>query len=103
MTLQEFRDILLTADSEASHYESMQKENCTIWTERGKKDVKADNRHFQSIWQIQVDRFTKIEFDPMVDVINSVLDRGDIAFSYSVFHEEETKYIHHVWDCEVAQ
>ena len=102
MTLHDFRDILLTADPNASHYESSKKENYTVWAEYGAKGLMADNRLQEGVWRIQVDRFTKIEYDPMITAINSALDRDDITFEYQVDYEEDTGYIHHIWDCSVA-
>lgn len=102
MTLQEFRDILLTADSGALHYKSMKNTNYTVWAEYGEKSLNADNRREDKAWKIQVDRFTKIEYDPIADLIGAALDRDDISFSYLCDYEKDTGYIHHIWDCEVA-
>lgn len=102
MTLAEFRDLLLSADPEASHYTSGKTTNCTVWAEYDTNDVIADDGHYHTIYKIQVDRYTKIEFDPMVDAINLILEHPQIAYGYRSLYEKETGYIHHVWDCEVA-
>lgn len=102
MTLQEFRDILLTADPAASHYSSTQKPNYTMWAEYGDSALTADSKISESVWKIQVDRFTKLEYDPVVESIRAALDRDDIAFEYLCDFEPDTGYIHHIFDCEVA-
>lgn len=102
MTLQEFRDLLLTADPQAVHYKSMKNVNYTRWQEFRDKALIADSVRKEKVWKIQVDRFTKDEYDPVVDLINSALDRDDISYEYLVDFEPETSYIHHIWDCEVV-
>ena len=96
MTLQEFRDILLAADPQASHYKSMQTPNYTVWREFGKRAIP------EQTWKIQVDRYTKIEYDPVVALITTALNIDDIAYEYLCDFEKDTGYIHHIWDCEVA-
>lgn len=96
MTLQQFRDILLTADPQASHYKSMQTANYTVWREYGKTRIP------EQTWKVQVDRYTKVEYDPAVALITTALNIDDIGFSYLVDFESDTGYIHHIWDCTVA-
>lgn len=102
MTLNEFMELLLTVDPNATRYYSMQQGNYTIWQEYGADHLPGDNRYLDRKWRIQVDRFTKIPDDPIADAITATLDREDIAFSYQVDFEMDTKYIHHIWDCEVV-
>jgi hypothetical protein len=102
MTLLEFRDVLLTADPQASHYSSMLKPNYTKWAEYGEKVLYSDGESDEKHLLIQVDRFTTIEYDPVVDAIRTAFDRDDIAYEYSCDFEPDTGYIHHIWDCEVA-
>lgn len=103
MTLRQFRDILLAADPGAKHYESSQQPNYTIWTEIGDSASYADDRRGDGdrAWKIHVDRFTKVEYDPVVDAIRAALVAADISFEYLVDYEPETKYIHHIFDCVV--
>ena len=101
MTLTEFKNLLLTADPLSSHYESNGKTNYTVWSEYGANRLTADNTEVGRTWEIQVDRFTKIEFDPIADAIAATLNNAEIAFTYLLDYEPDTKYIHHIWDCEV--
>lgn len=99
--LKEFRDLLLTADPEASHYKSTQQENYTVWDEYGENKLTADDAKAEMAIKIQIDRFTKIEYDPVVDAIRDMLDRECIAYEYLSDNEPDSKYIHHIFDCEV--
>lgn len=101
MLLREFRDLLLGVDSKASHYESKQKGNYTVWAEYGQNILKADDAVAESADKIQIDRFTKIEYDPVADAIKTMLNEQCIVFEYHVDYEEVTGYIHHIYDCEV--
>ena len=101
MNLLEFRDMLLTVDLKLAHYESKQKDNYTVWAEYGDSQLKADDTAKEHVLKIQIDRFTKIEYDPMADAITQLLDDNDIVYEYLVDFEKDTGYIHHVWDCEV--
>ena len=102
MSLKEFRDLLLTADPEATHYASKKKGNYTVWAEYDNKGLKADDSEREQIHKIQVDRFTKIEYDPIKDAITNMLNANDISFIGPLTdYEEKTGYIHHIWDCEV--
>lgn len=104
MTLDEFKALLLTADPKASHYYSVSQEtNYTIWREHEERGLSADNKRLQPIWLVQVDRFTKTENDPIADAIKAALDSCvEISFRHLVDFEPDTKYIHHIFDCEVA-
>lgn len=106
MLLTEFRDIILTADPNAKRYGGKGTDNYTVWGEYGASSLHADNNPFGKVWRIQVDRFTKLEDDPVVAAIDAALNRDDIAIrDYLIDIERENgriAYIHHIWDCEVA-
>ncbi|MGI6634183.1 MAG: hypothetical protein ACOX7B_03305 [Christensenellales bacterium] len=108
MTLEEFGQLILSADPEATRYEGNRKGNYTVWREYGTRPLGADNRHGESIYRVQVDRFTKIEDDPIAAAITTALNGGEeedhqdaVAYQYLVDYEVETGYIHHIWDCEM--
>ena len=103
MTLDDFRDLLLTVDQDATRYEHTGVGNYTTWREYGTKPLGANNRRGEVIYRVQVDRFTKLENDPTAAAITTLLDGQDtVAFQYLVDYEVNTGYIHHIWDCEVA-
>jgi hypothetical protein len=101
MTLPEFSALLITADPTASHYDADRSGNYTVWAEYGTNDLHADSKKVESVWKIQIDRFTKIEYDPVAAAITDMLDENCIAYKYLVDYEPDTGYIHHIWDCEV--
>ena len=103
MILLELRDLLLTVGIPVYHYSAHKdKGNYIIWTENGANGFNADNRQRERAYRVQVDLFTRIEFDPNVDKINAVLEHDEISFNYLCDYEKDTEYIHHIWDCEVA-
>ena len=97
--LKEFKQIITLADSNAKHYESVKQGNYTAWSEYGTDPLIADDSNCEETIKIQIDRFTKIEFDPVVEDIKTVLDGHDITYDYLIDYETETKYIHHIFDC----
>lgn len=101
MTLPEFSEMLLTADPNATRYKSDQKPNYTTWIDFGRKKLMANNRVAERAHKVQIDRFTKIEDDPIAEAITAVLDENEIAYEYLCDFEQDTGYIHHIWDCEV--
>lgn len=102
MTLDDFKNLLLTADPEVTRYEHTGIGNYTTWREYGTKPLGANNRRGEVIYRVQVDRFTKLGDDTVVATITTALDGSDnIAFQYLVDYEVQTGYIHHIWDCEV--
>ncbi len=103
MTLLELRDLLLTVGVPVFHYHaSQQTESYIVWNEFGRKGLSADSQIQEKAIKVQVDYFTKTEFDSTVEEIDSLLDSDDISFEYQVDYEEDTGYIHHIWDGEVA-
>ena len=104
MTINEFTALLLTADPDATHYIAAEGQtNYTVWRKYTERRLAADGESAGIIHLIQVDRFTKIEDDPMVDSIRAALEHPDISFDYQEDFEPDTLYIHHVFDCEVAE
>ncbi|WP_041274641.1 hypothetical protein [Desulforamulus reducens] len=103
MSLVNLRDLLLTVTPNVYHYHAHKKhDSYIVWSEYGTQGLNADSEIQEISWRVQVDFFTKTEFDPNVEKISSLLDREDISFSYLVDYEQDTGYVHHIWDCEVA-
>ena len=102
MQLTEFRDLLLSADPQARHYTHVKdgKTPYTTWAEYLRMQGSADNRR-NSGWRIQIDRYTKAEFDPVAERIETMLDRSDgITYEYRVDYDQDSGYIRHTFDCE---
>lgn len=101
MTLAEIKALVLSADPNAQHYDSAKKGIAyTVWREYGTLPFTADGQHQGGV-RFQIDRFTKSEDDDIAAVIFGVLEQSDrVAFGYQVDFEPDTRYIHHIYDCE---
>lgn len=101
MTKNGFKALIISADAAATHHFGGGAENYTTWSEFGEGGLRANNRNSESLLRIQIDRFTKLDNDPVVDAITAALDANEIAYDYLLDREPDTKYLHHIWDCEV--
>ena len=102
MTLNEIKAVVLSADATAEHYESSHtgSDSYTVWRELRRLNIVADNRHIEG-WAFQVDRFTRDESDAIADALFAALDESDrVAVNHQVDYEQDTEYIHHIYDCE---
>lgn len=102
MTLGEIQELVTRADVNAGHYESASRDGSayTVWREFRRLNLMRDDEHDEG-WRFQIDRFTKREDDPVVDALFRVLDGDDrIAYEYLVDYEHDTRWIHHIFDCE---
>ena len=72
-----------------------------VYTEYERPRFIADNSGAEGGWKIQLDYYTKKEFDPLAETIEGILDANDIAFSRLKDFEKDTGYHHHIFDCEV--
>ena len=101
MTVRGIQTLVVSADQYAKHYESSDKgDNYTRWQEYEYIGQPADDEYGDG-WKFQIDRFTKVEYDPVADEIKRVLKTTPgVAFSYMVDYEQDSGYIHHIFDCE---
>lgn len=105
MRLQELRDLLLTVSSNVYHYHAHKKaDKYIVWAEDGQgSSGYAGNHMTTQVLQGTIDYFTKIEFDPVFDQIQTALNSVDIAWQFnSIQREEETGYIHYEWVWEMV-
>lgn len=100
MTLPEFGALLAGVYPNTHHYRAeKERGNYAVWREYGgrRRDVGR-----LVVRKIQVDLFTRTEFDPALDAIQMALGGAGVAFDAPrVMYEEDTGYIHHVILCEV--
>ena len=101
MTLQEIKKVLLKGDPDIQHYTSRKKTaDYTVWKEYRQMGITGGDHHEEG-WCFQVDRFTRKERDPVTENIRRALEAEPaIAFSHEVDYEQDTGYIHHIFDCE---
>ena len=103
MTCAEIKTFLVSVDQTIERYESSTKGDAySVWYELGMPNIFSDGKH-EDIQHFQIDRFTKTEDDTTAAAILAALEaRDDISFSYLVDHEDDTGYIHHIFDCEAC-
>lgn len=102
MTLSEIQALVVSVDPKAGHYESasQSKTGYTVWREFRRLDMTADDAHAEA-WSFQVDRFSKLENDPVAAALYEALEADDrVAVEYLVDYESDTRWIHHIFDCE---
>lgn len=101
MTLDDIKAMVIAVDPSAQHYDSTKKGPAyTVWREYGYLPMTADQRHQGGI-SFQIDRFTRAENDTIAAAFVAALESDDrIAYEYQVDYEPETRYIHHIFDCE---
>ncbi len=99
--LENFKALLVQVDPKATHYKSMQQENYTVWAEYGTIALRGNDTTSERVYKVQVDRFTKAENDSVAAAITAMLDEQCVGYEYLVDYEQDTGYIHHIWDCKV--
>lgn len=104
MNLDEIAAILGAIDPEIRHYWTMGTGRpYTWWAEKYRLDITADDRHTEDAWAFEVHRFAVDEDDPMPSAIFAALDSmPNVTVEWLNEREQDTDYIHHVFDCEVV-
>ena len=73
-----------------------------VWAEQGESDgFHSDNRKSEQTISVTVDLYTRSEFDPLVDQVQSLLNEKSRWRLNSVQYEDETTLIHYEWECEL--
>lgn len=101
MTLREFAAVLVAAYPKTYHYTAgNQGGNYVVWREYSGNRQKSGPLMRR---RIQVDLFTRVEFDPALDTIREALDAAGVAAEApKTTYEPDTGYIHHIILCEVV-
>lgn len=104
MTINDIMALVVSADPKASRYEygahSANGAAYTTWREIRRLPLMHDDTHAEA-WAFQIDRFTTSETDEVADEIRRVLDDDvRVAYRYELDYEPDTRYIHHIYDCE---
>lgn len=102
MTVQEIAGIIVQADPDAQHYKAeMDTEAFTVWMEYERIGLMADDEYAEPGWKFEIDRYTKTEFDPIVEKLEQVLTEAPgVTWTHRVMYDIDTGYIRHVFDCE---
>lgn len=101
MTLTDFRDILLSADPKVTKRWGIGKGNYTVCTPGRIDRTLSDDIGEDKTQIVYVDRFTKLDNDPIVEKIWNALENAFIPFEYEQDTEIDTRYIHHIFTCYV--
>ena len=102
MTLDDIKALVVRVDPNAGHYESAYQGSpaYTVWFEVRALPDMGDSEHGGAV-AFQIDRFTKAEGDAIAAALFAALEADDrVAFSYAVDYEPDTRYIHHIFDCQ---
>lgn len=101
MTVSDIKAFVLAVDPNAQHYESAEKsEAYTVWREIRPLPIMADDTHIEA-WAFQIDRFTKSEDDAIAKAMRTALEHQEnISYDLVIDYEQDTGYIHYVFDCE---
>lgn len=103
MMLDEFAALLITADPGATKWKGAGTGNYTVYHPYEIGGLRADGRIVESRLKVQVDRYTRLDLDPIVESLGAAFEStDDIACRHLVEFEPDTGYIHHIWDCEVV-
>lgn len=86
-----------------SHYfHSVTAAPFVIWQEDSDNSQRADNIVQEQAIRGTVDLYSRVEYDPAIDVVQNFLNNyGASWFLNSVQFEDETNLIHHEWVFEV--
>ena len=87
-----------------SHYYRTDKFPAVVWAESGEDEsFNSDNQKSEQRIIGTVDLFTKTEFDPLCDAVQTTLaDLGVTWRLNSVQYEDETNVIHYEWEWGVT-
>lgn len=85
-----------------SHAARMKSERYFVWKEDGRNDLSAENRHVERAVTGSTDLYTKVEFDPWAEQLETALSKAFIAWNrVGVEFEETTGFWHYSWDWAV--
>lgn len=103
MTLPQFRDLLLTVTPHVYHYlVDCEEEQYICWQEVGATHTYADGHPQETVQMIQLDYFTKTEYDPLYQKLLQTLWDADIPVQeQSPVYDQDEKVIRYILDCEV--
>lgn len=104
MSLEKFRDILLTVLKNVYHFEAWQEtdEEYIIWQETGGNSLHGDGARCETVQKAQVELYTKIEFSETKERLLEILEQNDIAFREPIpSFDTDTKRFRYIIECEV--
>lgn len=101
--MNEFKKLLLSIDPSATKFTGIGTCNYTVWQPIAPIRLAADGADAECGWNIQVDRYTNADNDPIVDALYRAFDTADnIAFTYIRDYNADTGIHRHIFDCDVV-
>lgn len=103
MTMAEFVQLLKSVDPQCTKTKGSGNDSYTTWDSHTPITADGDNTSEVVGYRIQVDRFSKSSDDPLaVEIQEALLGLDDVAVNILPKDwEQDTKYHHWIWDCEV--
>lgn len=104
MTLLDLGTALMAVVPDCYHYTALKKpDKYIVWAEDGQASSEhADNQMVQQSITGTVDYFTRTEFDPNFDHIQTALNGSGAAWRLeSIQYESDSEYIHYEWSFEI--
>lgn len=105
MTLEDIRDLFLTITDKCYHYKAWEEsDQYVVWAEDNQVGgMYSDNKTKIQVLEGTIDLYTKVEYDPIFDTVQEVLNSSELSWRYnSTQFEEETGFIHHEWIWQVG-
>lgn len=105
MNVQQIQAILAAIDPDIHHYEcATDGSNFTVWMEYERIILYADDGGAEMGWHFEVDRYTKDEYDPVVEALELALMAHDsiTVKPQRVQYDQTSGYIRHIFDCEAV-
>lgn len=106
MTIEDFAIIVLTIDPDAARYQKLRKPTdkaYTVWSDYGTGTLYANGVPAGKTKKIQVDYYTLKEDDPVaLQYYRAFSENEEITVNHLTDFEPETRYIHHIFDCEMV-
>lgn len=92
----------LAVTDAVSHGGRIQSDRYFVWQEDGANDFETGGVHAEKAVTGSTDLFTRQEFDPWRDELETAFDAAGLVWSLnSVQFEEEIGFWHYEWDWEV--
>lgn len=105
MTIEAFAELLFSIDPNAVRNEKIgQKGDAyTVFSDYSTSILYANGRPAGFLHKIQVDYFTRTEDDPVAfRFLRTFAENDEITCDYQKDFETDSRYFHHIFDCEVV-
>lgn len=103
--LKKIGELLAAIEPNCYHYfHTVKNAPYIIWAEDGEADsLNTDNHKTEQVLSVDVDYFTKVEYDPQVDAIQALFDTQGWRWALTaVQFEDDTGLIHFTWGLEIG-